>query len=124
MPEHLGDFDKLGFMLKSQPWNRDVALALAENRDIGPLSEAHWKVINYVRDYYEQNQTAPMLRAIIKRTRIGERRLRELFPSTCRECMCLVAGLMVGVAILHLIHGQDARATSIHGLEAHATILK
>ena len=43
--------------------------------------------------YYQAYKTAPMLRAIGKRTGLGEKRLHELFPLACRECMCRIAGL-------------------------------
>ncbi len=85
--------DSSGFLVNTADWDRDVAVVLASNTMLGTLSEAHWRVILFVRDYYERYENAPMLRTITKRTRLGEKTLRTLFPSACRECMCKIAGL-------------------------------
>lgn len=87
------EVDDLGFIVDPDDWNREVADALAESSSLGSLLEDHWRVIIFVREYYEMYNIAPMLRAISKRTRFSERKLRKLFPSTCRKCMCLIAGL-------------------------------
>ncbi len=90
------EVDELGFIVDPNDWNREVAGRLAESSSLGPLLEDHWRVITYVREYYEKHNTAPMLRAIIKRTKLKERELRTLFPSSCHECMCKIAGLPKG----------------------------
>ena len=87
------EVDDRGFIVDPNDWNRDVANALAESSSLGSLQEDHWRVIMVVRDYYEQYKTAPMLRAISKRTRFSERKLRKLFPRSCRECLCQIAGI-------------------------------
>lgn len=87
------ELDDNGFIADPNDWNIEVAHVLAESSSLGPLQEEHWRVILFVREYYEKYQTAPMLRAISKRTRFAEKRLRKLFPRGCRECMCLIAGL-------------------------------
>ena len=88
--------DNFGFMLEPNDWTKEVAEALAKSSSLYPLTEDHWRVITYVREYYEEHNTAPMLRAIIKRTKLKERKLRTLFPSSCHECMCKIAGLPKG----------------------------
>ncbi len=87
------ELDDNGFIVDPDDWNRDVAHALAGTTPLGPLQEEHWRVILFVREYYQKYNTAPMLRAISKRTKLAQKRLRKLFPRGCRECMCLVAGL-------------------------------
>ena len=87
------EIDEFGFLLEPGDWTHEVAEALAEHSSVGPLLDDHWRVILYIRGYYEEHAMAPMIRSINKRTQIGERRLKQLFPSSCRECMCLVAGL-------------------------------
>jgi TusE/DsrC/DsvC family sulfur relay protein len=87
------EVDDNGFIVDPDDWNMEVAHVLAERSALGPLVEDHWKVIVFVREYYEKYKTAPMLRAISKRTNFAEKKLRTLFPRGCRECMCLIAGL-------------------------------
>jgi tRNA 2-thiouridine synthesizing protein E len=87
------EVDELGFLLDGNSWSEEVAVVLAEHAELEPLVDDHWKVILYVREFYEKHATAPMLRRISKRTRLGEQRVAELFPKACRECMCRVAGL-------------------------------
>jgi len=98
MPElQLGDktvdVDDHGFLIDTTDWDRDVAEALAETTGLSPLTEDHWRVVLFVREHYLAYENAPMLREIGKRTKLGERRLGELFPLSCRECMCRIAGL-------------------------------
>ena len=88
--------DNAGFMLEFNDWTKEVAEALAKLSSQYPLTEDHWRVIAYVRGYYEVHNTAPMLRAILKRTNLKERKLRTLFPRSCRECICQIAGLPKG----------------------------
>lgn len=87
------DVDHHGFLIEPSEWNREVAEALAMTAGLSPLIEDHWRVILFVREHFLAFETAPMLREIGKRTKLGERRLRELFPAGCRECMCRIAGL-------------------------------
>ncbi len=88
--------DNFGFMLEFKDWTKEVAEALAKLSSLYPLTEDHWQVIMYVRAYYEEHHTAPMLRAVLKRTKLKESRLRTLFPRSCRECICMIAGLPKG----------------------------
>ncbi len=85
--------DDSGFILQPEQWNREVAEVVAQDIPLWPLTPEHWRVILFVRAYFEEHKAAPMLRAIIKRTRINEKKLRILFPRSCRECMCRIAGL-------------------------------
>ena len=87
------ELDSSGFLLQLVDWDSEVAEVLAQRVSLAPLSEEHWRVIRYVREYHAQHRVAPPIRAIAKRTRLRVSRLNELFPSSCRECMCLVAGL-------------------------------
>ena len=46
--------DEDGFMQEPDAWNEDVATALATTEGVDDLTEEHWKVVNYLRDYYLQ----------------------------------------------------------------------
>ena len=91
--ERTVEVDRHGFLVDPEDWSLEVAKAIAESSSLGPLTDDHWRVVRFVREYYERTGSAPMLRAIGKRTGLSEGSLRELFPRGCRECMCKIAGL-------------------------------
>lgn len=85
--------DEDGFMENPEEWNIDIALALALTEDIQELTDNHWKVINYLRDYFKQYGIAPMIRKLCKETGFSLKTIYELFPSGPAKGACKVAGL-------------------------------
>ena len=45
--------DKAGYLLDHTLWNEDMVPTLAANENI-TLSEPHWEVIRFVRNFYEE----------------------------------------------------------------------
>lgn len=87
------EVDEDGFIVNSDEWNPDVAVALAAGEGINELTEQHWKVINYVRDYFTKFQTAPMIRKLCKETGCNMKQIYELFPTGPAKGACKLAGL-------------------------------
>lgn len=87
------EVDEDGFMENPEEWNQDVAFALASTEDVTELTEDHWKLINYLRDYFQQYGIAPMIRKLCKETGFPLKRVYELFPSGPAKGACKVAGL-------------------------------
>ena len=87
------DVDEDGFMEKPELWNERVAAALASTEGLETLGEPHWKVINYLRDYYQKFGIAPMIRKLCKETGYSLKEIYELFPSGPAKGACKVAGL-------------------------------
>jgi tRNA 2-thiouridine synthesizing protein E len=85
--------DEDGFMQEPERWDEQVALALASTEGLSELTDAHWKIINYIRDYYHQFQIAPMIRKMVKETGYSLREIYEFFPSGPAKGACKVAGL-------------------------------
>ena len=56
------DVDEDGFIQDPATWNEDMATAIAKTEDVEELTEDHWKVVNYLRNYYQQFGIAPMIR--------------------------------------------------------------
>ena len=54
------ELDEDGFLEDYQVWTKEVAHALAATEEVEELTEDHWKMINYLRDYFEQFGVAPM----------------------------------------------------------------
>ncbi len=88
------EMNEEGFLVHPEDWNEDVARALArEEEGISQLTEEHWSVIRYIRQYYLENNIAPMVRSVCKTTGFPLKRIYELFPSGPAKGACKVAGL-------------------------------
>ncbi len=88
------EVDEDGFLQELDKWNEEFAQAYANAEDIeGPLTEEHWKIINYLRNYFQQFGIAPMIRKICKDNGIDMKKLYELFPTGPAKGACKLAGL-------------------------------
>jgi TusE/DsrC/DsvC family sulfur relay protein len=87
------EVDEDGFIQEMDKWNEDVALALATTEGVDNMTENHWKVVNYLRDYYQKFGIAPMIRKLCKETGFSLKEIYELFPSGPAKGACKVAGL-------------------------------
>ncbi|AZI14106.1 TusE/DsrC/DsvC family sulfur relay protein [Avibacterium paragallinarum] len=91
--------DNEGYLLNIEQWNSDVALAIAKQEKI-ELSEAHWEIIYFVRNFYEDYHTSPSIRMLVKAVsqKFGEdkgnsRYLQRLFPEGPAKQATKLAGL-------------------------------
>ena len=87
------EIDEDGFIQEPEKWNEDVAKALAETEGVSEMGEDHWKLVNYLRDYYLKFGVAPMIRKLCKETGFKLNKIYELFPSGPAKGACKVAGL-------------------------------
>ena len=87
------ELDEDGFIQQPEKWDKNVALALAETEGVKELSADHWKLVDYLRDYYQKFGVAPMIRKLCKETGCPLKRVWELFPSGPAAGACKVAGL-------------------------------
>ncbi len=87
------EVDEDGFMQEPDKWSEALACAIASTEDVATLTEDHWKVINYLRDYYKQFGIAPMIRKLCKDTGFQLKYIYELFPSGPAKGACKIAGL-------------------------------
>jgi tRNA 2-thiouridine synthesizing protein E len=78
--------DGEGYLKNLQDWSEDFALAKAAEEHL-ELTEEHWEVIRYLRDYYHEHRVQAQVRAMIQhfKQRWGPLRgnnhyLHELFP--------------------------------------------
>ena len=87
------EIDEDGFIQQPELWNEAVAAALAKTEGVDELTEEHWKLVNYLRDYYLEFGIAPMIRKLCKATAFKLKKVYELFPSGPAKGACKVAGL-------------------------------
>jgi tRNA 2-thiouridine synthesizing protein E len=86
-------FDNDGFMMEPSLWNEDIALAIAIEEGIGEMTEDHWRVAKFIRDYWKENDLAPAVRLICQELGLGVRQIYKLYTSGPARGACRVAGL-------------------------------
>ncbi|WP_409420233.1 TusE/DsrC/DsvC family sulfur relay protein [Pseudaeromonas sp. ZJS20] len=91
--------DHHGYLSQLDDWSEAVAYALAEQEGI-VLTEAHWEVIRFVREFYQEYKTSPAVRALVKAMELkfgpekgNSRYLFKLFPKGPAKQATLLAGL-------------------------------
>ncbi len=57
--------DKHGYLAAPEQWNEALAQAFAKEENI-TLTDAHWEVIWFVREFYQEFQTSPAIRLLVK----------------------------------------------------------
>ena len=91
--------DEEGYLENRDEWNMDIAnaIAVAENLE---MSDSHWEVVNFLREYYEEYQIAPAVRVLTKaigkklgKDKGNSKYLYELFPYGPAKQACKIAGL-------------------------------
>ncbi|MEW6677997.1 MAG: TusE/DsrC/DsvC family sulfur relay protein [Pseudomonadota bacterium] len=93
------DVDEEGYLTNLADWNRDVAEYLAKEEKVD-MTEAHWEVIDFLREYYDEYQIAPAIRVLTKAIgkKLGpdkgnNKYLYELFPYGPAKQACKIGGL-------------------------------
>jgi TusE/DsrC/DsvC family sulfur relay protein len=91
--------DEEGFLVNLGDWTKEIAEEMAKDDDV-ELSEEHWEVINFLRDYYEEYQIAPAVRVLTKaigkkmgKDKGNSKDLYSLFPYGPGKQGCRFAGL-------------------------------
>ena len=87
------ELDNDGFLFQMEHWSRAAAIELAKRNDIGPLSDEHWQVIEFVHAYYEQHRQGPPIVRVGKAPGLSAKRICELFPCGMARGAYRLAGL-------------------------------
>ncbi|MFB0564557.1 MAG: TusE/DsrC/DsvC family sulfur relay protein [Candidatus Aminicenantaceae bacterium] len=83
-----------GFLKNTEIWDKETAEIIArEEEGIEELTDDHWAVINYIREYYSEKKLAPMVRKVCKTTGFQLKYIYKLFPSGPAKGACKIAGL-------------------------------
>ena len=79
--------DQEGYIQDMAEWSKPFANAMAEYEEL-VLTEEHWEVINFIRDYYEEHGVQASVRDMIKHfskawgeTLGSNRYLHQIFPN-------------------------------------------
>ena len=91
--------DEEGYLADLSQWDEHVADYMAKDDDVD-LTDAHWEVINFLREYYEEYQIAPAVRVLTKaigkklgKDKGNSKYLYQLFPYGPAKQACKFGGL-------------------------------
>ena len=57
--------DEDGYLVNIEEWSKEVGEYLAKEEGL-EMTESHWEVINFLREYYEEYKIAPMIKILVK----------------------------------------------------------
>ena len=93
------EFNDFGYMLDFDEWDDEIANALATADDL-KLTDDHWTIISFIRDFFGEYEVTPSATAVVKA--VGDRITAEectaniidqLFPLDGYNQACRLAGL-------------------------------
>ena len=56
------EIDEDGFIQEPEKWDKAVAEDIARTEEAYPMSDDHWKLVNYLRNYFLEFEIAPPVR--------------------------------------------------------------
>ena len=99
MDDKTYETDEEGYLVNLSDWSEDVANHIAKEENI-EMTDNHWEVINFLREYYNEYQIAPAVRVLTKAIgkKLGadkgnSKYLYELYPYGPAKQACKYAGL-------------------------------
>ncbi|MBU2559308.1 TusE/DsrC/DsvC family sulfur relay protein [archaeon] len=91
--------DEDGYLTDWSVWTKEAADIFAQKDGI-ELTDEHWEIINFLRQYFEEYQIAPAIRVLVKevKAKFGAEKgnlkyVYRLFPAGPAKQACKYAGL-------------------------------
>ena len=92
--------DDEGYLINPEDWKAEVAELLAREEGL-VLTDQHWMIIDFVRDYFGERRVIPDIRHVAKHLatclgcdkKAAKSRLFELFPYGYVKQTCKIAGM-------------------------------
>jgi TusE/DsrC/DsvC family sulfur relay protein len=82
-----------GFLEQPDQWTEGVAIEIAKQEGIDPLTSRHWQVVNFMRQEYREKGTGPTVRALGKTSGVSIKELYQLFPKGPAKLAAKIAGI-------------------------------
>ncbi len=96
---HSSLVDEQGFLLDISDWSPALAREIAVQEGI-ELTEAHWEIIDLLREFYREYELSPAMRILVKqvKSKFGDEKgnshyLLTLFPGSPAKLASKIAGL-------------------------------
>jgi tRNA 2-thiouridine synthesizing protein E len=82
-----------GFFEDPTEWTEEMAVELAKDKGIDPLTEKHWQVIHFMRKEFFEKGTGPTVRVLGKTSGVTVKELYQLFPKGPAKMAAQIAGI-------------------------------
>ncbi len=89
--------DSDGFLWDAQDWSDEVAELLARGSGLEVLSETHWRVLRFIREFYIETGRAPRNRRMKEGTGLSLLEVESLFPQGIKFGARRLAGLPASI---------------------------
>ena len=90
-----------GHLLELDDWSHEAGLELAKKTGI-LMTDAHWEIVDYLRNYYDEFGLTPNIRLLAKvlvkefgAEKGSQKHLYTLFPKGPSYQGCMIAGLPI-----------------------------
>ncbi len=90
--------DQGGFLLDFDTWDEGFVRSTAPTLKIEELTDAHWKVISYIRTFYREVGHCPLVYQTCRANDLRLRGLEALFPEGYLRGACRLAGIPTAAA--------------------------
>jgi len=87
------DVNEEGFMTDPGQWTRAIGEAIAAELGITPMTESHWKVIDFLQKDYAAQGVMPSIRRVKNAGGIPTKELYALYPDGPLKKSSKIAGL-------------------------------
>ena len=95
------NLDESGFLINPNEWDEDFVIGMAPKLGIiKGLSAAHWDIILFIRDAFQQTGKCPFVFQTCTGKKYTYSDLRDLFPSGYLRGACLLAGITYKVQMV------------------------
>jgi len=92
--------DAEGYLVQPGDWDETIAIELAKEEGI-ELNDTYWLVLNFMQEYYRENNVAPDVRHVITHLasenqsskREAKKIIFDLFPYGYVKQACKIAGM-------------------------------
>ena len=76
-----------------EDWDRPLAADIAAESGIGPLTDRHWLVVDFMRNTFLAKGAAPTIRSLGKESGVNIKELYQLFPKGPAKLAAKIAGI-------------------------------
>jgi tRNA 2-thiouridine synthesizing protein E len=87
------DVDDEGFLRDPSQWSREVGEEIARESGIAEMTDRHWQVVEFMRDAYLADGTAPSIRTLGKASGVPIKELYALFPKGPAKLAAKIGGI-------------------------------
>ncbi len=87
------EVDDEGFLADPGQWTREIGAAIARDNGIDELTDRHWQVVEFMRERYLRDGTAPSIRTLGKASGVPVKELYQLFPKGPAKLAAKIGGI-------------------------------